>query len=286
MASNQQTPDLHLDIYLDGIREKFNRLNRELDEARNQRDEYERNYMKQLKELQEFRQTSIIGNSEGRRVGQHCKSCGAFDDNLSPASSSSESYFSIHEEEPASDRPYPGQDEGGCGDNLWQNYTPNEISVNSSLALQSKVSPIAQPDNPDSTWNVEFNPDTKVALELNPVHIFTQNTTRTYAAFSMDGKYLATVSETGTVHIFDAMTGQRISVMRDLYKSGDDEVPPYWCLVFSPDGKFLATGQSDGYVKIWILSQRRVRNTFKHHGRVNVLGLDFSPNGKYICHRW
>ena len=36
-------PDFHLDVYLNGIREKFNHLNKELDEARNQRDEYKRN---------------------------------------------------------------------------------------------------------------------------------------------------------------------------------------------------------------------------------------------------
>ena len=42
--------------------------------------------------------------------------------------------------------------------------------------------------------------------------------------------------------------------MRDLYKSGDDKVP-YRCLGFSPDGKFLATGQSDGDVKVGFPNQ-------------------------------
>ena len=42
----------------------------------------------------------------------------------------------------------------------------------------------------------------------------------------------------------------KISVMRDLYKSANDQVAGYWCLVFSADGKFLATGESDGDVKV------------------------------------
>ena len=37
------TPDYHLDAYLDGIKQQFIRLNQELDEARNQRDEYKIN---------------------------------------------------------------------------------------------------------------------------------------------------------------------------------------------------------------------------------------------------
>ena len=36
-------PDSHLDVYLNGIRQKFSRLNLELDEARNERDEYKKN---------------------------------------------------------------------------------------------------------------------------------------------------------------------------------------------------------------------------------------------------
>ena len=39
--------------------------------------------------------------------------------------------------------------------------------------------------------------------------------------------------------------------MRDLYKSGiNDKAPGYWCLAFSVDGKFLATGEQDGDVKV------------------------------------
>lgn len=42
MASQDMNPDLPLDVHLNGIREKFDRLCQELEEARIQRDAYMR----------------------------------------------------------------------------------------------------------------------------------------------------------------------------------------------------------------------------------------------------
>ena len=41
-----------------------------------------------------------------------------------------------------------------------------------------------------------------------------------------------------------------VSMMRDLYESRDDKLRKYLGLRFSPDGKFLATGQTDDGVKV------------------------------------
>jgi len=76
-------------------------------------------------------------------------------------------------------------------------------------------------------------------------------------------------------------------------------LPSYRCLAFSPDNKYLATGEEDGnirvcfpiflmkiyqvfdiFLQIWSVSQRRVRNTFKHPN--TVYSLNFSPNGRCI----
>ena len=38
--------------------------------------------------------------------------------------------------------------------------------------------------------------------------------------------------------------------MRDLYKSVNGNPPAFLCLGFSADGKFLATGEEDGDVKV------------------------------------
>ena len=199
-------PDSHLDVYLDGIRQIFNRLNQELDEARNQRDEYKRKCIvlaaselligplcldtNLAKELQEFRQTAFC---------QRCKCC------RTTVPSSGESCFSMEEK-------------GGHDANLRGIYTSKEnetkkystISGNAPLYPPSDAMHFARPG--DGTYNVEFNHDTKVALELNLVHTLAQNTdTVTYAAFSMDGKYLATVSFAGgRVHVFDVKTGKKL----------------------------------------------------------------------------
>ena len=177
----------------------------------------------QAKELQELRK--MVAGSTSKGICQLCKSSGTTGENLSPilspASSSDESYFSIGEDGTLSDQPYDWREDernqGGRSDNLGESYTSDEDEIqnnstipgNTSLSLQSNLSPVAQPEA-DYTWKVEFNPDTKVALKLNLVHTLTQNAIRTYAAFSMDGKYLATVSETGVVSIFDVKTGKRL----------------------------------------------------------------------------
>jgi len=84
--------------------------------------------------------------------------------------------------------------------------------------------------------------------------------------------------------------------MKDLYND-ENSLSPYRCLDFSPDGKFLATGEADGNIRvrfpiplcatawyfliqIWITSQKRVRNTFRH--RHIVTALNFSPNGQCL----
>jgi len=79
----------------------------------------------------------------------------------------------------------------------------------------------------------------------------------------------------------------------------EKSLPSYSCLAFSPDNNYLATGEKDGiirvcfpillmkifqffdiFLQIWSVSQRRVRNTFKH--RNFVYSLNFSPNGRCI----
>ena len=43
ISSQDMNQDTHLDVHFNAIRLKFDHLNQELDEARNERDEYKRN---------------------------------------------------------------------------------------------------------------------------------------------------------------------------------------------------------------------------------------------------
>ena len=74
-------------------------------------------------------------------------------------------------------------------------------------------------------------------------------------AFSRDGKQLASASHDGTVILWDALNGQETLTFRGHTRrlqvtAGDDS---NWVngLAFSPDGKWLASGDKDGEVRLW-----------------------------------
>jgi len=64
------------------------------------------------------------------------------------------------------------------------------------------------------------------------------------AAFSPDGKWLATASRDGSVILRDAVSGRELLTFRSL-----DGVSV--ALAFSPDGKLIASGSQNGTVHIW-----------------------------------
>ena len=97
------------------------------------------------------------------------------------------------------------EEEGGPDANQPENKE-NETRKDSTLSDDASLSMES-----DATYKVEFNHDAEAGLKLNLVHTFTEDSfRRTFAAFSMDGKYLATVSTAGIVYIFDVETGKRL----------------------------------------------------------------------------
>jgi len=172
----------------------------------------------QVEELRELRQTI-----SSRTVIQHGQTHRDADDNLplmSPASSSSAYNSCFDGEDEASDR-LPNQEnakeiahlegEGSReGDNLGESDGPyqNEIYVaprTSSLPPQvdASVSPANEPGD------VESNSNSTTALNLNLVHKLTLEKGGKMVAFSVDGKYLAVASSSGTVSIFDTRNWKR-----------------------------------------------------------------------------
>ena len=116
-------------------------------------------------------------------------------------------------------------------------------------------------------------------------------------AFSPDGSMLASGCRNGSIHLWDPIDGKhKISLIGNalfaeppnLPRRKDD--PPYitahgrsavTSLVFSPDGKTLANGNSDGTIHFWDMQTRQIKSTFSGHSRLNSLA--FSPDGQTIA---
>jgi WD40 repeat protein len=92
-------------------------------------------------------------------------------------------------------------------------------------------------------------------------------------ALSPDGGRIASVSGADTVQIWDAVTGRKLNV----YQSPGNSVE---VVAWSPDSRTLATGSTDGTVRVW--KGDTVPETY-HSGSSAILTIAWSPDGKSIA---
>jgi uncharacterized protein with WD repeat len=102
-----------------------------------------------------------------------------------------------------------------------------------------------------------FGPDKKEFAVATAKGVFVGNTTDpgntsplpvdspvTSISFSPDGKRIVTAGYNGTVDLWDASTGQRLTSLRTTDRGTT-------AATFSPDGRLVSVGTSDGKVRIW-----------------------------------
>ncbi|MFZ5823941.1 MAG: WD40 repeat domain-containing protein [Bacillota bacterium] len=102
-------------------------------------------------------------------------------------------------------------------------------------------------------------------------------------AFHPDGSVLAAGTNVGLIVLFDREGEDQARMRVDRFQRGKI----WWenacnSLVFTPDGRFLISGQSDGQVRVWDLKSHKNIQTLKEHSG-SVLAVDVSPDGRLLA---
>jgi WD40 repeat protein len=95
------------------------------------------------------------------------------------------------------------------------------------------------------------------------------------AAFSPDGKYIATASVDKMAHLWEVESGKEIRQF-----IGHTDI--LYSVAFSPDGKYIATTSADGTARLWDVQTGQELRRFVGH-TAGVQNVAFSPDGKYLA---
>jgi eukaryotic-like serine/threonine-protein kinase len=100
------------------------------------------------------------------------------------------------------------------------------------------------------------------------------------AAFSPDGKTLATAGLDSSIRLWDVETGAQKTSWGPAHFTGNQRGAVH-TVVYSPDGKLIASGGSDSHIRIWdATTGMQIRTITGHTNDVNT--LVFSKSGNFL----
>jgi serine/threonine protein kinase len=97
------------------------------------------------------------------------------------------------------------------------------------------------------------------------------------AAFSPNGRVLATADHNGSTYLWDIATDSRIAALADPGSNG------VACAAFSPNGRLLATADQDGSAYLWNVATRTLMATLTGPGFEGVDSAAYSPRGRTLA---
>ena len=124
-------------------------------------------------------------------------------------------------------------------------------------------------------WHLD---DKTTSPTITNIELFEKRGRHPLVALTPDNLFLATTIHEGMngypIHVWNTTTGEHIFTL-----IGN----PRWikCIVFSPDGKTLASGDEYETIHLWDMETKTSRAIFK--APVSFQSLAFSPNGKLLA---
>lgn len=156
-------------------------------------------------------------------------------------------------------------------------------SVGNHLADIDIDSVAPQNKKTGADWHAVFNAGVQRVLDVDMLHSLQHDSVVCCVRFSFDGKYVATGCNR-SAQIFDVHTGEKVCVLEDHQAQdpmgGSDLYIRSVC--FSPDGRYLATGAEDKFIRVWDIQTRSIRHKFGGHEQ-DIYSLDFARDGRTIA---